>query len=83
MAEERNLDVDSVRNLADGRVYTGTQALEMGLVDTLGTYEDAIALAAGLGGIQGKPKIFQIRHRRLSFLDLHLQVFDDLFTEGF
>ena len=70
VAEERNLDVDSVRILADGRVYTGTQAHAMGLIDTLGTYEDAIALAAGLGGIQGKPKIFQIRHRRSSFLDL-------------
>ncbi|WP_227016919.1 signal peptide peptidase SppA [Sinanaerobacter chloroacetimidivorans] len=42
VAEERNLDLDAVKNLADGRVYTAKQAMELGLVDSIGTMEDAV-----------------------------------------
>jgi len=42
----RKLSIDSVQALAQGRVYTGRQALELGLVDRMGTEEDAIACAA-------------------------------------
>ncbi len=70
VAKERGMDVDSVAILADGRVYTGVQAVELGLIDTLGTYEDAITLAAELSGLQGKPKTYQIRHQRPSFMEL-------------
>jgi len=42
----RKLSIDSVQALAQGRVYTGKQALELGLVDRMGTEEDAIACAA-------------------------------------
>ncbi len=56
---ERELDHDSVVRFADGRVFTGEQALKMKLVDTLGTYEDAIALAGKLGGIKHTPATVQ------------------------
>ena len=60
VAERRGLPVDRVRELADGRVYTGHQALEAGLVDELGTLEDAIAKAAELGGIEGEPEVVEL-----------------------
>jgi protease-4 len=41
VAEGRNLDADVVRSFADGRVFTGQQALDLGLVDRLGTEEEA------------------------------------------
>jgi protease-4 len=41
-----------VRELADGRVYTGEQALELGLVDAIGYIEDAIAAAKKAAGVQ-------------------------------
>jgi len=66
--DERGLTHDEAVDLADGRVFTGEKALDLGLVDTLGTYEDAIAIAAGLGGIEGKPSIVRERKRR-SVLD--------------
>ncbi len=66
--KERGLDHDSVLALADGRAFTGVQALALGLVDTLGTYEDALGIAAGLAGIQGEPAIVKER-RRQSFWD--------------
>jgi protease-4 len=65
---ERQLEHNTVLQYADGRVYTGTQAREIGLVDTLGTYEDAIALTASLAGIRGTPSIVRERKRRTTLL---------------
>lgn len=64
---ERELPAEEVAALADGRVFTGRQALELGLVDTLGTYEEAIALAAAIGGIEGEPSVIRERKRRIWF----------------
>ena len=57
VARGRSLDRDSVRVLADGRIFTGTQAYRHGLVDTLGTLQTAITVAGTLGKIQGEPRI--------------------------
>jgi protease-4 len=65
---ERKLDRKVVLGYADGRVFTGRQARQYGLVDTLGTYEDAVNIAAKLGDIHGKPKVVKERKLR-SFLD--------------
>jgi protease IV len=42
VAKGRKMDLEAVRKLADGRIYTGRQAKENGLVDQIGTYEDAV-----------------------------------------
>ncbi|APG27113.1 multidrug transporter [Syntrophotalea acetylenivorans] len=57
VAESRKMEIDKVRQLADGRIFTGRQAFEAGLVDELGGYRDAIRVAADLAGIEGKPKV--------------------------
>ncbi|MGC4114318.1 MAG: signal peptide peptidase SppA [Myxococcales bacterium] len=58
VATGRNLKVDDVRPIADGRVLTGKQAFELKLVDQLGNFNDAIKLAAELGKIEGdEPKL--------------------------
>ncbi|MBW4654885.1 MAG: signal peptide peptidase SppA [Kaiparowitsia implicata GSE-PSE-MK54-09C] len=51
VAEGRNLAVDTVKGFADGRIFTGQQALELGVVDRLGTEEDARRWAAELAGL--------------------------------
>jgi protease-4 len=48
VAESRNLSHDTVRSFADGRIFTGQQAVELGIVDRLGTEEDARCWAAEL-----------------------------------
>ena len=64
---ERKLSHEAAKRLADGRIFTGRKAFEAGLVDTLGTYEDAVSLAAHLAKISGTPKIVKERKReRLS-----------------
>jgi protease IV len=67
VVQSRNMPEDSVRGLADGRIYSGHQALTLGLVDTLGTLNDAVMLAAKLGGIDGEPRLVQERKREPLF----------------
>lgn len=57
VAEGRDLEPGYVRNLADGRIFTGRQASELGLVDEMGGLQVAIRKAAGLGGIKGEPTV--------------------------
>jgi protease-4 len=59
VVEGRDLHPDEARELADGRVYTGQRALELGLVDQLGNLPEALELAAELGGIEGKPRVIE------------------------
>ena len=61
VAKGRGLEEDVVRSFADGRVFTGEQALELGLVDRLGTEEDARRWAAELAGLDpDKTECFNI-----------------------
>lgn len=54
VATSRNLAVETVKNFADGRIFTGQQALELGVVDRLGTEEEARCWAAELVGLDPK-----------------------------
>ncbi len=71
VAKQRELDLDAARDLADGRVYTGQQALDLGLVDQLGNLSDAIELAAQLGNIEGEPRVMEYQ-RTPSLMDMLL-----------
>jgi protease IV len=69
VATGRNLSQDTVRSFADGRVFTGQQALELGLVDKLGTEEDARRWAAELVGLDPeKTKCHPIEDKKKSLL---------------
>lgn len=53
VAEGRHMDPAEIRKIADGRIFSGEKAKELGLVDRLGNFEDAIDYAGELGGIKG------------------------------
>lgn len=60
VVDGRRLPVEKIRPLADGRIFSGEQGLENGLVDSLGDSQDAILLAAKLGGIKDeKPRVIR------------------------
>lgn len=61
VASGRNLPEEQVRAIADGRVLTGEQAKEAGLVDDLGNFQDAVSLAGELGGVEGEPRLVEPR----------------------
>lgn len=62
VADGRGMSIETVQELADGRIYSGRQAVTNGLVDELGNFEDAIVKAAELGGISGKPRLVEYEH---------------------
>ncbi len=72
VASSRNMKVEEVRKLADGRVYTGQEAKANHLIDEIGTLQDAIAAAAKMAGISGPPRILSPAKKRFSILDLIL-----------
>ncbi|MEN8142171.1 MAG: signal peptide peptidase SppA [Thermodesulfobacteriota bacterium] len=52
VSESRDIPLDKVRELADGRIYSGEQALEAGLIDQFGNLNDAVMLAAKMAGLK-------------------------------
>jgi len=68
-AGREKLNEEQVRRLADGRIYTGSQAKQKGLVDELGNLEDAVSAAAKAAGIKGTPHVVEMGRRSpLQFL---------------
>lgn len=65
VAEGRKLAEATVKSFADGRIFTGQQALELGIVDRLGTEEDARRWAAELAGLDPeKTRCFTLEERK-------------------
>lgn len=59
VAQGRNMSTKEARKLADGRVFTGRQALELKMVDEMGGLEDVIVKLGKAVGIEGRPKVIQ------------------------
>lgn len=64
VAEGRNIPVDKVRELADGRIYTGKQAKDLGLVDEFGDLPEAVNLAAKMADVPLPPRVIEYRMPR-------------------
>lgn len=63
VSKERKIDIDSLKEIANGRVFTGRQSLALRLVDTLGTFEDAVDIACRFAKIKGEPVIIREKER--------------------
>jgi protease-4 len=70
VATGRKLDLQEVRSLADGRVFTGRDAKERKLIDEVGNFQDAVDLTAKLAGISGKPRLIRVNRRRVTLMDV-------------
>ena len=69
VAEERGIEVEKLKEIADGRIFTGRQAVDLGLIDELGTFQDAIALAGTVAGLgEDPPVVRESEHEYLDFL---------------
>jgi protease-4 len=73
VASGRNLDIETVKELADGRIFSGRQAMELGLVDELGGLQAAIEYSARRAGISGEPKVVYPKPESVSILDMILK----------
>lgn len=64
------LNEEEVAKIADGRVFTGEEALALKLVDRLGNLDDAVGAAARMGGIKGTPAMLYPRKKKGGLLDI-------------
>jgi protease-4 len=63
VSNERKLEKEYLLPYANGRVFTGEQAMNIGLIDKLGTYEDAVKIAGEMAGIEGEPTVVKEKRR--------------------
>ncbi len=75
VADGRHAKVEDIRAIADGKVWTGEQALSLHLIDQLGDFQNAVDDTAKSVGIKGEPVLVRPEKDRKSFLDL---LFGDL-----
>ena len=75
VAEGRDMKREEVLKLADGRIFTGAQAIKLGLIDRLGNLQDTISMTGKMVGIEGEPKVVYPKKKRPS-------VFDFIFEEA-
>ena len=75
VAEGRDMKREEVLKLADGRIFTGEQAIKLGLIDRLGNLQDTISMTGEMVGIEGEPKVVYPKKKRPS-------VFDFIFEEA-
>jgi len=73
VAEGRQLEKAAVSTIADGRVFTGRRAKELGLVDSLGNLDVAIRRAGVLAGIDGDPDVVYPPKEKPAFIDLFIE----------
>jgi protease-4 len=83
VSDGRGMDFEDARKLSDGRIFTGRMAKEAGLVDEIGSLEDAIALAGQLAGIKGEPEVVR-KEEKFSLIEmLRSQIPNRLMGEAF
>jgi protease-4 len=71
VVSSRSLPEEEVRKIADGRIFSGEQAMGLGLVDQLGNFTDAVLLAASLANLgEGLPHLIYPKKQDFSFLKL-------------
>jgi protease-4 len=87
VADGRKLDRAKVAEIADGRIMTGEQAKNLGLVDQMGNLQDTIEITAKMVGISGKPNVIYPKKRlsiwELLMRDMASAVIDVLNEKGY
>ena len=78
VAESREMEREEVVKIADGSIFTGRQARELGLVDKLGNLQDAIGIAGEMVGMEEYPKTIKERKRKISWFDVLTQKITNL-----
>lgn len=77
VSEGRNIPAEQVKELAGGRVYSGTEALELGLVDVMGGIDEALAIAAQAAGLEEGYRVVEYPELKDPFMQLLEQLGGD------
>src|SRR5208283_4814758 len=71
IVEGRNMKPESLDQYADGRVFTGSQAVKLGFADSVGTWDDARRMLGEMTGLGDNPEVFKVKKRNklMEFLE--------------
>ena len=69
VVQGRNLPKDAVLEIADGRIFSGSRAVDLGLIDRLATLPETVELAGRMAGLGDRPKTVRPAQRRIGPLD--------------
>jgi protease-4 len=83
VADGREMTVEAVDEIAQGRVWIGVDAAKIGLVDNLGNLEQAIASAATLAKLEGEPKVYWLKDDAWAGMSLFDQLLGGLQAKAF
>lgn len=72
-ARKDKIEVDKLREISDGRFFSGEKAKEFGLVDNIGNFYDAVQIAAELSGVKGDPQLEYPKKKWNNYLDVVLE----------
>ena len=73
ISDGRNMPIDRLKPFVDGRIFTGRQAKDAGLIDELGTLGDAIKYAAKVSGLEDDPDLVYPEPEKTNLIDRYLQ----------
>ena len=74
VSNQRNISMDNLRNISDGRIFTGNKAYELGLIDSIGTFEDALNISKNLANISTEIDIVYPKDEKGKFIKM---IFDE------
>jgi protease-4 len=86
VADAREMDIEEVRKLSDGSIYSGRQAVELNLIDAIGSYEDAISEAGNKADLGSDPKTIKERPYKRSIFEMTTKLLglkDQIFNAEF
>ena len=74
VSNQRNISMDNLKNISDGRIFTGNKAYELGLIDSIGTFEDALNISKNLANISTEIDIVYPKDEKGKFIKM---IFDE------
>ncbi len=72
-ARKGKIEEEKLREISDGRFFTGERAKELGLVDSIGNFYDAVRIASELGGIKVEPELLYPKKKWENYLDIFME----------
>ena len=80
---QRNISLNQLKEYAQGQIFTGNQALEIGLVDRIGTFEDALNISKNLANLSGDIDLVYPEYEKYSFLNNFINFYDYLSIKNY
>ena len=74
VSNQRKISINNLKNISDGRIFTGNKAYKLGLIDSIGTFEDALNISKNLANISGEIDLVYPKDEKSKFIKM---IFDE------